>query len=92
MGKLEVLQCKKRSSTTIPDFPFVPQILENTKQGTSSEQSQEITWSGDCSAVCLQPGSIPEACVHQCIGNAYNNTGSFSGKWWNFSQLDAFKC
>lgn len=53
-------ECRKRSSTAIPDFPFEPQILENVKQGTSSEQSREIAleWGLSC--------YVFAAMVHTC--------------------------
>lgn len=51
----------------------------------------KLFWSRDCPATSLQPQSISEACIHQCIANVDNKARSLREKWWSFSHLGAFK-
>lgn len=54
--RLEVPECKKRSSAAIPDFPFLPQILENIKQETRClNRAEELFWTRDLTVMSLQP-------------------------------------
>lgn len=72
-------------------FPLYSKSWKTTNKAPALNRAGKQFWSRDCPAVCLQPWSIPEACVHQCIRNADNKAGSSAGKWWNFSHLGTFK-